>query len=136
MTEYHAGDGPTALERCGWYAGNSNGKTHRVGEKIPNALGLYDMHGNVWEWCRDAWVNDYAHLVNGMHVDQMVRSSEQLGGNRLRAARGGCWNISARGCLAAFRDWWSPVNRVRDQGFRAGLFPGPTSCQGERDASG
>jgi formylglycine-generating enzyme required for sulfatase activity len=136
MTEYHAGDGPTALERCGWYAGNSNGKTHRVGEKIPNALGLYDMHGNVWEWCRDAWVNDYAHLVNGMHVDQMVRSSEQLGGNRQRAARGGGWNNSARWCRAAVPLWGTPDIRLRDQGFRAGLFPGPISCQGEQDASG
>jgi formylglycine-generating enzyme required for sulfatase activity len=136
MTQYHAGDGPTALERCGWYAGNANGKTHRVGEKIRNALGLYDMHGNVWEWCRDAWVNDYAHLVNGMHVDQMVRSSEQVGGNRLRASRGGGWLYSARRCLAADRLRWTPDFRFRNLGFRVGLFPGPISCQGEQDASG
>ncbi|MFM2013196.1 MAG: hypothetical protein RLZZ396_1980 [Planctomycetota bacterium] len=136
MTQYHAGDGPTALERCGWYAGNANGKTHRVGEKISNALGLYDMHGNVWEWCRDAWVNDYAHLVNGMHVDQMVRSSEQLGGNRRRALRGGSWFNSARRCQAAYRVRRAPDDRFWNQGFRVGLFPGPISCQGERDASG
>jgi formylglycine-generating enzyme required for sulfatase activity len=136
MTQYHAGDGPTALERCGWYAGNANGKTHRVGEKIRNALGLYDMHGNVWEWCRDAWVNDYAHLVNGMHVDQMVRSSEQVGGNRRRATRGGSWYDSARGCRAAFRFRWAPFIRDWNRGFRVGLFPGPISCQGEQDGSG
>jgi formylglycine-generating enzyme required for sulfatase activity len=94
------------------------------------------MHGNVWEWCRDAWVNDYAHLVNGMHVDQMVRSSEQVGGNRLRASRGGGWLYSARRCLAADRLRWTPDFRFRNLGFRVGLFPGPISCQGEQDASG
>jgi formylglycine-generating enzyme required for sulfatase activity len=136
MTQYHAGDGPTALARCGWYDGNANGKTHRVGEKISNALGLYDMHGNVWEWCRDAWVNDYAHLVNGMHVDQMVRSSEQVGENCQRAMRGGSWGDSARGCQAADRDGWAPVNRYWGRGFRVGLFPGPNRANASKTQVG
>ncbi len=57
-TRYHSGNGKSNLDRVGWYRGNSGSKTHPVGQKVPNGFGLYDMHGNVWEWCQD-WFGIY-----------------------------------------------------------------------------
>ena len=58
-TEYHFGSDPRALKKHAWYAGNSSKKTHPVGQKTPNQWGLYDMYGNVAEWCNDVYGENY-----------------------------------------------------------------------------
>ncbi len=136
MSEYHAGDGTTALQRCGWYSDNSGQHTHRVGEKESNALGLYDMHGNVWEWCEDFWMPNYSHLTNGMSVMEMVEVSQLEGNQSRRVVRGGCWDYSAGCCRSAFRDWWWPGGRNGDRGVRVGLFSGPIRAQASKTQAG
>jgi formylglycine-generating enzyme required for sulfatase activity len=92
--EYNTGDTEEDLAKAGWYAANSGGKTHPVGLKEPNAWGLHDMHGNVWEWCQ-------GEDPGGIHV-----------------LRGGSWVDSARWCRSAYRFWWWPDDRDRIFGFR------------------
>ncbi|MFP4033604.1 MAG: SUMF1/EgtB/PvdO family nonheme iron enzyme [Desulfococcaceae bacterium] len=97
------------LDRVGWFGKNSGGTTHPVGKKEPNAWGLYDMHGNIWEWCQD-WFGDYP---DGPVTDPTGPES-----GALRVRRGGAWYVGARYCRAAFRDYNTPVNRSIYLGFR------------------
>ncbi len=87
------------IDRIAWYKGNSDGTTHPVGLKEPNAWGLYDMLGNVWEWCTDI----YDPHVYGTY----------------RILRGGGWSDEERGCLATNRRRSHPVSfKIDDLGFR------------------
>src|SRR5262249_2366878 len=76
----YAGD----LDAMAWYEKNSDGKTHSVGQKRPNAFGLYDMHGNVWEWCEDYLKDDY----NGAPTDGSSWSLDMILHSRLKKGRG------------------------------------------------
>jgi len=99
----------TDLDRAGWYSGNSNNRTHPVAQKTPNAWGLYDMHGNVYEWCQD-WFGDYP---GGSVTDPKGSSS---GGSRV--IRGGSWRLYARNCRSAYRCYNTPDVRNNNNGFR------------------
>ena len=106
-TAYNTGD--TISDDTGWYRDNSNNMTHEVGKKPANAYGLYDMHGNVWEWCWD-WYGSYG---NAARTNPMGASSGSV-----RVLRGGGWVSSAQSVRSAGRSLNSPSGRYYDLGFR------------------
>ena len=117
-TRYCSGDAEQDLDRVGWYVQNSGDKLHPVGQKEPNGFGLYDMHGNVWEWVEDDWHGDYT----GAPDDSRAWIDDPRGPNRV--IRGGAWRGSARSCRAAYRFRFEPGDRPDYLGFRLALLPG------------
>ena len=114
-TAYCFGDDLRQLNEYAWFSENSVRGTRPVGTRKPNAWGLHDMHGNVWEWCSD-WYGDYP---DGPSVDP--RGPDD-GSDRV--FRGGAWNLSARGCRSAIRFRYIPSVRFVPLGFRLVLLPG------------
>ena len=111
-TAYSFGESSKALDDYAWYDGGSNRQTHPVGEKKPNAWGLFDMHGNVWEWCSD-WYGQYPKGV----VSDPAGPKE----GSARVQRGGGWVGLAAVCRSAHRDGFVPSVRDGDGGFRVAL---------------
>ena len=111
-TAYSFGESARSLPDYAWFAGNANIQTHPVGEKKPNAWGLYDMHGNVWEWCSD-WYGEYPKGA----VSDPTGPREGLNG----AGRGGSWINEAAYCRSAKRSRIAPSYRVSFFGFRLAL---------------
>jgi formylglycine-generating enzyme required for sulfatase activity len=110
-TRYSFGNDESKLGDYAWYRDDSGGKTHPIGQKKPNDLDLYDLHGNVWEWVQDKWHDDY----NGAPSDG---SAWENGNNSDCVVRGGGWNNDARGCRSAIRQGNDPGNRLNGVGFR------------------
>jgi len=100
-----------ALDRAGWYGGNSNATTYPVALKQANAFELYDMHGSVWEWCCDWWDSDYYAVSPA--VDPRGPDT-----GRNRVLRGGSWNGFANYCRSAFRGGSNPGVGGVNYGFR------------------
>ena len=90
-------------------------RTAPVGNYQPNTFGLYDMHGNVWEWCEDIYQNNY----NGLSTDGSANIN--LGNSTLRAIRGGAWVNIGNGVRSAVRLGLPPTNRLDFNGFRVAI---------------
>ena len=115
-TRFGFGDDAKELDKYAWYDGNSDRTTHPVGQKRPNAWGLYDMHGNVWEWCSDWYQDSYRDLGT---VDPTGPADGQS-----RVLRGGCWIDGSTFCRSAARGSLDPGRRFAYFGFRVAASGG------------
>jgi formylglycine-generating enzyme required for sulfatase activity len=111
-TPFNNGSDETALDDAAWYEANSGEQTHPVASKKPNAWGLYDMLGNVWQWCGD-WYGEYPHEAT---TDPHGSSNP-----RDRVMRGGSWNDPMERCRSARRRYSAPDARYFAIGFRVAL---------------
>lgn len=118
-TRFYWGDdhGYDLIENYAWYEGNAGSQAHEVGQKLPNAWGLYDMSGNVWEWCQD-WLSAYRE-------DHQIDPAGPIAGST-RMTRGGSWGNLAVDLRSALRSRSAPANGVNNIGFRVVLvIPDP-----------
>jgi formylglycine-generating enzyme required for sulfatase activity len=102
------------LQRYAWFDETSSGKTQPVGTKLPNGLGLHDMSGNVWEWVKDCWHDDYSEAP----VDGSAWLDTNGGNCEMRLRRGGAWTNPPLSLRASFRNWYSADTRSILIGFR------------------
>ena len=96
-TKYSFGDDPAPLGTCAWFKANADQTTHPVAQKAPNAWGLYDMHGNVAEWCNDIYSDSYYHNAEG-------KDPRGLSSGDKRVLRGGGWSSNADACRSSARN--------------------------------
>jgi formylglycine-generating enzyme required for sulfatase activity len=112
-TSFCFGDNSESLAEYAWFGAGPLGKTHPVGEKRPNRWGLYDMHGNVHEFCQDYW---YANYSSEAAIDPKGPSD-----GASRVIRGGCWYQEANQCRSAFRTKKPPLDSDYYVGFRVAM---------------
>jgi formylglycine-generating enzyme required for sulfatase activity len=116
QTRYYFGDDAAKLGDYGWYDENSDSKTHAVGQKKPNDWGLYDMSGNVWEWCEDPYHDSYANKPENIKNNGNTIWSSSDTSSRL--LRGGSWLYDSRNCCSAIRYGYNADVRNINIGFR------------------
>lgn len=107
--------GSNMIDAVAWYNDNSGSSTHIVGSKRANALGIYDMSGNVWEWCKDWYADSYVSYDTNNPVGPSSGSH--------RVIRGGFCGNNASTCRVANRSYYSPGNRINEVGFRVVCLP-------------
>ena len=107
--------GSNMIDAVAWYTDNSGSSTHIVGSKRANALGIYDMSGNVWEWCKDWYASSYVSYDTNNPVGPSSGSD--------RVVRGGSWYSNASRCRVAGRNNYSPGYRYFSLGFRVVCLP-------------
>jgi formylglycine-generating enzyme required for sulfatase activity len=117
MFYYGTDEDYSQLSEYAWYARNSNSRTHPVGYKLPNKWGLYDMYGNVWEWCRDWYSDSYA---GGSIIDPLGPKN-----GTDRVVRGGSWSNIETLFRSALRSWDSPDISSDEIGFRVVMISEP-----------
>ena len=115
QTGFSFGNEQKLLSDYGWFGGNSGKETHSVGQKKPNAWGLHDMHGNVWEWVSDWYGEEYR---NGAETDPQGPFLA-----RSRSCRGGSWDNDADYCRSGYRNWGDSPLRNHFLGFRLAMSP-------------
>lgn len=123
MSRYWSGDEESDLDRVGWYARNSGAHTHRVGEKPANPWGLYDVHGNMWEWTSSKWTWDYTGREGGIEADPSAVNPADLAepASAERVIRGGGYWDEALLARSACRRGDGPGSVISLQGFRVCL---------------
>ena len=114
------GDDESRLGEFAWCNANSGLKTHAVGQKQPNAFGLHDVHGNVWEWCEDVYDVGFYSKPEAAGPDPLCTS-----GSVSRVYRGGSWNSNAERCRSAVRGVNRPYFLNSHVGFRPVYYPLP-----------
>lgn len=108
--------GSNTIGNVAWYSDNSGGTTHEVGTKQANELGIYDMIGNVMEWCQD-WYGETYYEKSSTTDPQGPASGTS------RVLRGGSWGSGARSCRVAYRIYFNPGGRFNDDGLRLVFAP-------------
>ena len=120
--EFMFGDDEEGLSEYAWFGEDWESGARAVGTKRPNPWGLFDLHGNLWEWCEDTYHESYedAPTDGSAWTDGGV---ELEPGSPSRVFRGGCWIGPAVGCRSAIRDGYHPALRNGDLGFRPAFVP-------------
>ncbi|MCL4201030.1 MAG: formylglycine-generating enzyme family protein [Pirellulaceae bacterium] len=131
QSRFSFGDEEDALGQYAWYDANSDGRTHPVGQKMPNGWGLHDMLGNVWEWCQDWFDADY-------YANSPPEDPTEVDEAGVRVFRGGSWRDDSRYCRSAIRDANGPSDRFDYLGFRVAQVRSSSvkssPCQGKSRA--
>jgi formylglycine-generating enzyme required for sulfatase activity len=123
MTHFSFGDDEATLARYGVHVMTSKGQPARVGTRLCNAWGLFDMHGNVQEWCWD--------LLGDYNVVAEVEDPRGPSEGPYRVLRGGCYYFTARDCGSSIRLFQEPTYRGNDLGFRVVAVPSGLSSKRE-----